>query len=197
MLRNIESRATMPMHPQHIVPPESLPRLTPDAYLELERESETRHELVDGYLYAMTGATDRHDEIAGNLFAALHAHLRGSGCRAHGSNLKVRVGDDFYYPDVFVRCAGERGDPYFKTDPVLIAEVLSPRTQCYDPGDKRLAYQALPTLREYLLIAQDEPRVELLRRTDTGWEQVLVSVASEVLRLESVEMDLPLAELYA
>jgi len=185
------------MHAQHIVPPESLPRLTPDAYLELERESETRHELVDGYLYAMTGATDRHDEIAGNLFAALHTHLRGSGYRVHGSNLKVRVGDDFYYPDVFVRCAGERGDPYFKTDPVLIAEVLSPRTQRYDRGDKRLAYQALPTLREYLLIAQDEPRVELLRRTDTGWEQVLVSVASEVLRLESVEMDLPLAELYA
>jgi len=80
---------------------------------------------------------------------------------------------------------------------VLIAEVLSPRTQRYDRGDERLAYQALPTLREYVLIAQDEPRVELLRRTDTGWEQVLVSVASEVLRLESVEMDLPLAELYA
>ena len=185
----------MEAHP--IIPPESLPRLTPAEYLALERDSETRHELVDGYLYAMTGGSDRHDEIAGNLFAALHAHLRGSGCRVHGSNLKVRVGDDFYYPDLFVRCAGERGEPYYKTDPVLIAEVLWPRTQRYDRGDKRLAYQSLPTLREYLLISQDEPRVELLRRTDAGWEQARVSAASAVLRLESVGLDLPLSELYA
>lgn len=185
------------MHAHQIVPPETLPRLTPEEYLAMEMGSETRHELVDGYLYAMTGASDRHDEIAGNLYAALHAHLRGGPCRVHGSNLKVRVRDDFYYPDVFVRCAAERGDPYFKTDPVLIAEVLSPGTQRYDRGDKRLAYQSLPSLMEYLLISQDEPRVELLRRTASGWEDCLVTGADAMLRLDAVTLTLPLAELYA
>jgi Uma2 family endonuclease len=180
-----------------IVPPEALPRLTPDEYLAMEGDSETRHELVDGYLYAMTGASDRHDEIAGNLYAALHAHLRGTACRVHGSNLKVRVRDDFYYPDAFVRCAGERGDPYFKTDPVLIAEVLSPRTQRYDRGDKRLAYQSLPTLTEYLLISQDVPRVEVLRRGGDDWEHLVIADGDAVLHLLSVGLDLPLAELYA
>jgi Uma2 family endonuclease len=96
-----------------------------------------------------------------------------------------------------VRCAGERGDPYFKTDPVLIAEVLSPRTQRYDRGDKRLAYQSLPTLREYLLISQDEPRVEVLRRSDGGWEHAVIANADGVVRLESVGLELPFADLYA
>jgi Uma2 family endonuclease len=180
-----------------ITPPESLPRLTPEEYLALERESETRHELVDGYLYAMTGASDRHDEIVGNLFAALHAHLRASGCRVHGSTLKVRVGDDFYYPDVFVRCARERGDAYFKTDPVLIAEVLSPSTQRNERGDKRLAYQALPTLQEYILISHNEPRVEMLRRLDQDWERLVFVGASEVLQLQSVGLSLPFSDLFA
>jgi Uma2 family endonuclease len=185
------------MEAQRVIPPESLPRLSPADYLAMERDSETRHELVDGYLYAMTGASDRHDEIVVNLTSALHAHLRGSGCRVHGSNLKLRVNDDFYYPDLFVRCANERGDPYFKTDPILVAEVLSPRTQRYDRGDKRLAYQTLPMLREYLLISQDTPRVEVLRRTDGGWEHAVIAGPDEVVRLGSVGLDVPMSDLYA
>ncbi len=173
--------------------PEALPRLTPDAYLAYERDQPIRHELVDGYLYAMTGASDRHEEIALNLAAALRMHLRGSPCRAYKGDLKIRVADDFYYPDVFVRCNPERGDPYFKTDPVLIAEVLSPGTQRYDRGDKRLAYFCLPTLQEYLLIAQDRIQVEIIRR-DRDIETL--DQPNQLLRLESVELDLPLAELY-
>ncbi|WP_082674096.1 Uma2 family endonuclease [Thiohalocapsa sp. ML1] len=187
----------MPMQAHQVVPPESLPRLSPEEYLNLERDSETRHELVDGYLYAMTGNSDRHEEIAVNLTAARHAHLRGSRCRVYAGNLKVRVDDAFYYPDLFVRCADEGGDPDFKRDPVLVADVLSPRTQRYDRGDKRLAYQSLPTLNEYLLIAQDEPRVEVLRRTDAGWDHAVIAGADGVLRLASVGLDVTMAELYA
>jgi Uma2 family endonuclease len=113
--------------------PESLPRLKPTGYLAYERERSTRHELVDGYLYAITGSTDRHEEIALNLATALHTHLRGSDCRVYKGDLKIRVGDDFYYPDVFVRCGARGGDAYFKTDPVMIAEVLSPSTQRCGP----------------------------------------------------------------
>jgi Uma2 family endonuclease len=127
---------------------ESLPRMSVSDYLAFEQESEIRHELVDGYLYAMTGASDRHEEIAANLLAAIHQHLEGTGCRVYGSNLKIRIGNDFLYPDLFVHCSQDRGDTYFKTDPTLVIEVLSPNTQRYGRGDKRLAYQSLPSLQE-------------------------------------------------
>jgi len=176
---------------------ESLPRMSVEDYLAYEHDSEVRHELVGGYLYAMTGASDRHEEIAANLLALLHGHLTGTGCRVYGSNLKVRVGDDFFYPDLFVRCAQERGDPYFKTDPVLIIEVLSPGTQRYDRGDKRLAYQSLPTLQEYVVLAQDEIRIEIQRRTATGWETEVQVSPSAAFTLRSVNLSAALSDVYA
>lgn len=176
-------------------PPETLPRLGPDEYLDYEREQSVRHELVDGYLYAMTGSSDRHEEIALNLAAALRVHLRGSPCRVYKGDLKIRVADDFYYPDVFVRCGQLRGDAYFKTDPVLVAEVLSPSTQRYDRGDKRLAYSSLPSLQEYVLISQDRMLVELHSRGDGG-NCLRLEGRDDLLRLESVGFSISLAELY-
>ncbi|MFW6259234.1 MAG: Uma2 family endonuclease [Halochromatium sp.] len=176
---------------------ETLPRLSPEAYLDYERTSDCRHELVDGYLYAMTGASDRHEEIAANLLALIHPHLRSSGCRVYGANLKVRVGDDFFYPDLFVRCSKERGDPYFKTDPILVIEVLSPNTQRYDRGDKWLAYQTLDSLRQSVLVSQDAPRIEILSRTETGWERAFRESLDATLALTSIGLDLPLSAIYA
>lgn len=176
---------------------QTLPRLSAEAYLAYEQESECRHELVDGYLYAMTGASDRHEEIAANLLALIHAHLVGSGCRVYGANLKIRVRDDFFYPDLFVRCAKERGDPFFKTDPVLLVEVLSPNTQRYDRGDKWLAYQSLESLQQYVLVAQDSPRIELLTRIETGWKRCLCDSLDASLALSSIGLELPLTAIYA
>ncbi|MCB2261900.1 MAG: Uma2 family endonuclease [Candidatus Thiosymbion ectosymbiont of Robbea hypermnestra] len=175
---------------------ESPSRLAVDDYLAFEQASKVRHELVDGYLYAMTGASDRHEEITANLLAILHGHLKGSGCRVYGSNLKLRVGDDFLYPDLFVRCATERGNPFFKTDPLLVVEVLSPSTRSYDRGNKRLAYQSLVSLQEYVLIAQDTPSVECYRRTADGWERAIGQGLNESLSLQSVALDIELSELY-
>jgi Uma2 family endonuclease len=169
--------------------------MSPDAYLAYERDQPARHELVDGYLYAMTGATDRHEEIALNLASALRTHLRGGRCRVYKGDLKIRVADDFFYPDVFVRCGEERGDPYFKTDPVMVAEVLSPGTQRYDRGDKRLAFFTLPSLVEYVLIAQDCMRVEVFRRGPAAAPERLDS-PQDLLRLESVDFTISLRELY-
>ncbi len=177
------------------ISPESLPRLTPEQYLLYENEQPIRHELVDGYLYAMTGASDRHEEIALNLAAALQVHLRGTGCRAYKGDLKIRVADDFYYPDIFVRCNEQRDDPYFKTDPLLIVEVLSPSTQRYDRGDKRLAYFKLESLQEFILIAQDKIHVEIYRRSSQQTAQILDQTNS-ILNLESVGLALTLADLY-
>jgi Uma2 family endonuclease len=175
--------------------PETLPRMTPAEYLAYEQDQSIRHELVDGYLYAMTGASDRHEEIALNLASALRVHLKSAPCRVYKGDLKIRVADDFFYPDVFVRCSEERGDPYFKTDPVLIAEVLSPGTQRYDRGDKRLAYLSLPSLREYVLIAQDRMQVDVLRAENPGKLERLKK-ANDLIRLESVEFSITLGELY-
>lgn len=176
---------------------QTLPRLSVEEYLAYERESDCRHELVGGYLHGMTGARDRLGEIAVNLLPALYRHLRPGGCRVYGANLKIRVGDDFLYPDLFVRCTRERGDPYFKTDPLLAIEVLSPNTQRYDKGDKRLAYQSLPSLQEYVLVTQDAPQVEVLARTDAGWETRIYESLDATLTLSSIGLSLPLSEIYA
>jgi len=180
-----------------IVPAQTLPPMSPEEYLEYERESDCRHELVNGYLYAMTGASDRHEEIVANLLAAIHGHLGQGGCRVYGANLKIRVGDDFFYPDLFVRCAKERGDPFFKSDPLLVIEVLSPNAQRYDRGDKRLAYQSLPSLAEYVLVSQDGPRIEVLRRTAGGWERLEYNAPEATLELASIGLCLRLANIYA
>jgi Uma2 family endonuclease len=180
-----------------IEPAPTLPPMSPETYLDYERESDCRHELVAGYLYAMTGASDRHDEIAANLVAAIHGHLGQVGCRVYGANLKIRVGDDFFYPDLFVRCAKERGDPFFKTDPLLVIEVLSPNTQRYDRGDKRLAYQSLPSVAEYVLVSQDGPRIEVFRRTAGGWECLECNTPEATLDLASIGLRLGLADIYA
>ncbi len=179
------------MHAQ----PESLPRMSPHDYLAFELEQLVRHELVDGYLYGMTGASDRHEEIALNLASALRTHLKGAPCRVYKGDLKIRVADEFYYPDVFVRCGAQRGDPYFKTDPIMIAEVLSPGTQRYDRGDKRFAYFQLPTLRDYLLIAQDQMLVEIYTPGDFRQCQRLQQ-PDDLLRLDSIGFSMSLAELY-
>jgi Uma2 family endonuclease len=179
-----------------IVPAQTLPPMSPETYLDYERDSDCRHELVAGYLYAMTGASDRHEEIVANLLAAIHGHLGQGGCRVYGANLKIRVGDDFFYPDLFVRCAKERGDPFFKTDPLLVIEVLSPNTQRYDRGDKRLAYQSLPSLLEYVMVAQDSARIEVLSRAEPGWGSRVYDSLDELLVLSSIGLTLPLTDIY-
>ena len=178
-----------------IVSPETLPRMSAGQYLDYEQTQEIRHELVDGYLYAIVGASDRHEEIAMNLAAALSLHLRGGPCRVYKSDLKLRIGDDFYYPDIFVRCGTERGDPWFKTDPVLIVEVLSPTTQRYDRGDKRQAYLSLPSLRDYILISQTEMKVWI---EHSGTAKItILDAPDDNLVISGLEFSISLRELYA
>ena len=125
---------------------------------------------------------------------AVHAHLRGTPCRVYSSNLEIRVGNDFYYPDIFVRWETQRGNPYYKTDPVFIVKVLSPNTQRYDRGDKRLAYQQLTTLQDYVLIAQDQIRIEVYRRQN-NW-QVETLDQDNQLYLSAIDFVFPVAQIY-
>ncbi|MDY6806482.1 MAG: Uma2 family endonuclease, partial [Cyanobacteriota bacterium] len=131
--------------------------LSPDAYLEGEKSSPIKHEYIQGEVCAMAGACDAHVTIAGNLFALLRSHVRGSGCRVYMSDMKARIEtmDIFYYPDVMVTCdESDRQFDYFKRYPCLIVEVLSDSTESRDRGDKFADYRELSSLQEYVLISQ-------------------------------------------
>jgi len=173
---------------------ETLGAMSRDAYLAFERTQPMRHEYVDGWVYAMVGATRRHEDIAMNLSAASHAHLQGNPCRVYKGDLKLQVGDDFYYPDVQVRCGDEPGDQRFETAPVFIAEVLSPSTRRYDRGDELTLYRTLASLDAYALIERDVMRVCVYR---AGLEEPeVLTLPNERLTLPSLDFAMTLAALY-
>lgn len=165
-----------------------------EEYLAGELVSEVKHELVGGQAYAMVGASRYHVLIATTLARLLGNRLAGSPCRTYVSDLKVRVGDDFYYPDIVVSCTAG-GHDYYETAPALIVEVLSPTTEARDRLEKRFAYQRLDSLKEYVLIAQDKVQAEVHRRIEDGWEVERFS-ENDILRLESVDLSVPMAEIY-
>ncbi|NJR70315.1 MAG: Uma2 family endonuclease [Synechococcales cyanobacterium CRU_2_2] len=145
--------------------------LTPDQYLTLETQSDVKHEYYDGEIFAMAGATDSHVTVAGNIFAMMLTHLRGSGCRVYISDMKARIErrDRFFYPDVMVTCESKDAEtPLYKSFPKLIIEVLSDSTEAYDRGDKFADYQTLDSLEEYVLISTKRSRIECFRRGEAG-----------------------------
>lgn len=145
-------------------------RLSAEEYLALESASELRHEYVQGAIYAMVGATARHNLISLALASQLREHLRGKNCQVFMSDMKVRVGPVFYYPDVMVVCAPVAPTSLFQDSPVFIAEVLSDSTEAKDRLEKLVAYQSLPSLQEYMLLAQDQVRIDLYRRQEQHWQ---------------------------
>lgn len=174
------------------------PRLSADAYLSGETDSDCRHEYVDGELYAMAGAGEVHNLIAGNVFSRLHGLVRGGPCRVLISDMKLRVAawNAFYYPDVMVVCDASDTQTYYKESPSLIVEVLSNSTASIDRREKLLAYRTLASLREYVLIAQDKRQVEVHRRADDGSWQLEILEGGDPLHLECVGATLSLDEVY-
>ncbi len=169
-----------------------------EEYLTDEQGAQIRHEFIGGRVYAMVGASDRHNLVAGNVFVALHQHLRASPCQVFMSDMKVRirVGSDdiFYYPDVVVSCAQDDREPYFRTQPRLIVEVLSDATERIDRQEKLLAYTRLGSLETYVLLAQDLAEATLYRRS-ADWTAVQVA-AEGILSLDCVGLDLPMTSVY-
>lgn len=173
--------------------------ITPEEYLSIERQSKYRHEYRRGLVYAMAGGTDNHDRIAFNLLKEIDNHLGdASECRFYSGNVKVSYEQEFYYyPDAFVTCNPiDRSNRYVKRYPKLIAEVLSPSTQTFDLGEKFADYQKIESLEEYVLISQEEQRVECRRRTAAGsWETTVYNLGDRVV-LTSIDLDFAIAELY-
>ena len=173
-------------------------RMTVDDYLASEKDGELRHDYIDGEVYAMTGASDRHALIVNALAYALTPGARQQRCQLFTNDMKVRLevagATVFYYPDLLLVCAPADRDPYFRTAPCLIVEVLSPTTERIDRREKLFSYIALSSLQEYVLVAQDRPLIEIHRRSK-GW--VAEEFASGSLRLNCLQTDLTVADAYA
>ena len=171
-----------------------------EEYLELEQTSQIRHEYVDGEVFAMAGASEEHNFITGNIYALLRSHLRGTPCRTFASDMKIQVkvqkANIFYYPDVLVTCDPNDNEKYFKTSPTLIIEVLSNSTKTIDKREKRLNYQNIESLQEYILVSQDEIKVEVYRKDNQGnWSMQTLGKGDE-LYLNSIDLTLTMAEIY-
>lgn len=170
-----------------------------DDYLAGEKDGEVRHEYVAGEVYAMTGASRSHGLIVGALFAHLRPEARRQGCQLFANDMKVHVrqaGEDvFYYPDLVLTCDPDDQADYYTERPCLIAEVLSEGTERIDRREKLFAYTAgLPSLREYLLVAQDRRQVDIYRRGNDDWTHDTVSEGR--IHLDCLDIDLPLEAIY-
>ena len=181
-----------------IKPPEPI---SVEAYLEGELVSETKHEYVAGAIYAMAGANNRHNAIAGNALVSFANGLRGKPCRPFNSDTKVRIdlgdGVRFFYPDASVVCEGNADEESFQQKPVVIVEVLSPSTRRTDLGEKYQAYLALPSLKVLLYVEPDLPAVTCHRRQPNGaFAQEIVEGLEASIALPEIDTTLALADLY-
>lgn len=174
--------------------------ITAAEYLEGERQSDVRHEFVDGRIYAMSGASVRHNQICGEIYSTLKNHLRGGPCRTFIEAVKVEIADDlsenYYYPDVFVTCEPADDDSHVVRQPTLMIEVLSPSTSRNDRGDKLANYKRIPSVEEIVYIEQDWPEIFIVRQSDR-WKKHIYSQFDSIVHLESVDLKLSVAGFYS
>ena len=177
------------------------PRYTFAEYLEIERLSrDVKHEYVQGDIFAMAGGSVEHSALASTIVGLLFTHLRDGPCRAHGSDLQIsiRAAGVATYAAAAVVCEPIERDPESPThvtNPRVVIEVLSPSTERYDREQKRLYYQQLESLREYVLVAQDRRRVEVWCRSSRGWAHAVYDAGAEAT-LPSLDYRLDVNELY-
>lgn len=173
--------------------------LSPAEYLEREQRSPVKCEYVDGEIYAMSGATRRHNLITSNLLGrAWNAGTNRHECQVFGSDMKVYVEthNSFYYPDLSVCCDRADRNELFLTRPCFIVEVTSPSTANIDRREKRASYATLESLREYVIVDQDRMRVELYRREASGWRGYLLDREDDVVDSSCLGLRLTLSQIY-
>lgn len=178
-------------------------RLTAAEYLAFERASATKHEYISGSIVAMAGASAAHNIIVANIIASLHGQVRDRNCTVFPSDMRLRMmpQDAYAYPDIMIVC----GDVSYEddsldsvTNPTVLIEVLSPTTESYDRGKKSQYYRSIPSLREYLLVAQAEKHIEhFIRFSDHQWLLSELTAEQPAVRLSSIACDLALDAIYA
>jgi Uma2 family endonuclease len=178
-------------------------RYTIEDYLEVEEVSVVRHEYVDGAIFAMAGGTPEHAALSAAILVVLGSALRGSACRGYSSDLRVRVLATGLatYPAAAVICGEVSRDPASPThvtNPSVLFEVLSPKTEAYDRGQKWEHYQQIPSLKEYVLVRQDRAEIEVFSRTEHAgsWDRVLYEQNGRA-KIPSLKLEIDVDALYA
>lgn len=169
-------------------------------YLAAEELADVRSEYIEGWVRAMSGATNRHNQVKGNCFLSLGISLRGKPCRPCDSDTKVRIRRlgkiRFYYPDVQVVCESNAPTDVYQDQPVVIIEVLSPSTRAKDLDEKLNAYLTIPSLECYVILEQHTPVVIVLRRTPQGFVRETYEGIEQSIELPTLRCSLPLRDIY-
>lgn len=171
-------------------------------YVQAEETAEHKHEWIDGVVYDMAGGSPEHARLQGALAGVLGVALAGRPCAVFGADLRLRSRETNIatYADVTVVCGTletDPEDPHAAINPVLVIEVLSPSTEAYDRGEKAAHYRRIPSLREYVLVAQDAPRIEVFRRVEGNRWEFTEAGAGESLPLQSVGCTIEVDEVFA
>jgi Uma2 family endonuclease len=178
---------------------DDFPRLTPTEYFTWEEQQQTRHEYIDGEVYAMSGGTINHSKVASNLNFILKSHLRGGKCQVLTSDAKVKIEalNNYVYPDLSVSCDDrDRSTSQYITYPCLIIEVLSPATEAYDRGDKFAMYRQNPLLQDYLLVSAEKMAIDTYRKNDRGSWEIFNYRSGDTINLQSVGLSFEIAQVY-
>jgi len=176
------------------------PIFSADDYLAWEATQVERHEFLDGEVFAMAGAEDRHVTVTGNFYMALRQHLAGSPCRTFIVDMRLHVAtsNSYFYPDVLVTCSDkDKASAMSKSEPKLIVEVLSPSTAAYDRGIKFSHYRSLSSLQEYVLIDLDTRSSDCYRKGADGFWVLHPFARGESVELASVELTMTPEQLFA
>lgn len=177
-------------------------KLSAEQYLAMDRASEQRHEYLNGEVFAMGGATFRHNQLVSRLLVALDSRIRGQGCQTTANDLRVQIAETglYAYPDLVVVCGEPRfADSELDTllNPRVLVEVLSESTEAYDRGLKFAHYRTLTALQDYVLVAQDQHSAERYSRIENHrWEYWASSGVGDRLFLPSLGCEIPLGEIY-
>jgi Uma2 family endonuclease len=176
-----------------------LPRFTPEEYFVWEEQQLERHEYIGGEVYAMTGGSLNHSDVAGNLLILLKTHLRSSGCRALNSDARINIvgSTDYTYPDISVTCDNrDKTTTQYITYPCLIVEVLSPSTAAYDRGDKFTMYRRNPVLQDYLLVSADKMSIDLFHQDEQNKWDIINYQAGDLVELASIDLTFSIEDVY-
>jgi len=161
-------------HPMPVGP------MSVEEYFDFEERSPVRHEYVEGEVYAMSGVTRRHNDIAGNIYIRLRGAARRGPCRVHMSDVRLRIGGIFYYPDVMAACGPEPADERIEDAPCIVVEVLSFSTEKIDRREKLMTYKRLRSLGAYLIVDQEQRRVDRYWCEGAVWRREAITDTGSV-----------------
>ncbi|MCX7098547.1 MAG: Uma2 family endonuclease [Methylococcales bacterium] len=163
-------------------------------YLQGELISEVKHELIEGVVYPMASNSANHQRISVNVLSEFANHLENNPCEPFGSDMKLKINSNFFYPDVMVDCLFDNSTPYFTETPTIIVEVLSKSTRRKDTTLKLMSYINIPSLKEYVLIEQDFVDIQVMRKSE-GWIPKHYFLGDEVT-FEAIGLTLSVEDIY-